>query len=77
MQRARVRNRSRSSSRHKDLRTFVGRIVEDELWTWLDDVGRVEIVTPVEEEEVFVACTLDALEELLRNDLVRVDVRQR
>ena len=39
--------------------------------------GVVEVVAPVEEEEVAVAGALDALEELLGDDLVRVDVGQR
>ena len=42
-----------------------------------DVVGVVEVVAPVEEEEVAVAGALDALEELLGDDLVRVDVGQR
>ncbi len=52
-------------------------LVEDEVFALLDVVGRGEVVAPVEEEELAVACALDALEELLGDDLVRVDVGER
>ena len=60
----------------QDLRALVGRVVEHEILALFDVVRGVEIVTPVEEEELAVAGAFDALEELLRDDLVRVDVGQ-
>ena len=61
----------------EDLCALVLRLVEHEVRPLLDDVRRLGVVAPVEEEELAVAGALDALEELLRDDLVGVDVRQR
>ena len=61
----------------ENLRAFVLGLVEDEVRPLLDDIGRFGVVAPVEEEELAVAGALDALEELLGDDLVGVDVGQR
>src|SRR5205085_12524360 len=55
----------------EDGRATVARLVKDER-----RVGRaVRVVAPVVEEELTEARSLDALEELLRDDLIRVNVR--
>ena len=54
----------------KNLCVLVARVIEDEFGQGLA-FGRL---TPVEEKEVAVAGALDALEELLGDDLVRIDV---
>ena len=55
----------------EDGRATVARLVQDER-----RVGRaVRVVAPVVEEELTEARSLDALEELLRDDLIRVNVR--
>ena len=61
----------------EDLRAFVDGVVEDEVGVGLAGVGAFLDAAPVVEEEVAVAGALDALEELLGDDLVRVDVGQR
>ena len=61
----------------EDLRARVARVVEDEGRVGLAGVGAVLDAAPVVEEEVAVAGALDALEELLGDDLVGVDVGQR
>ena len=52
-------------------------LVEDEVGVGLAGVGAFLDAAPVVEEELAVAGALDALEELLGDDLVRVDVGQR
>ena len=61
----------------KNLRALVLRFVEHELGAFFNNVWSLGVVTPVEEEELAVPCSLNALEELLRNDLVGVDIRER
>ena len=58
----------------EDLRALVMGLVEDEGFVGLAGVGAFLDAAPVEEEEVAVAGALDALEELLGDDLVGVDV---
>jgi hypothetical protein len=61
----------------EDLGTLVLGLVEDEVGVGLAGGWALLDAAPVVEEEVAVAGALDALEKLLRDDLVRVDVRQR
>ncbi len=61
----------------EDLRAVVVVLVEDEIWMGLAGVWTLLDASPVVEEEFAVAGALDALEELLRDDLVGVDVGQR
>ncbi len=61
----------------EDLRALVMGLVEDEVRVGLAGVGAFLDAAPVVEEEVAVAGALDALEELLGDDLVGVDVGQR
>ena len=61
----------------EDLRALVVVLVEDELGVGLAGVGALLDAAPVVEEELAVAGALDALEELLGDDLVGVDVGQR
>ena len=58
----------------EDLRALVMVLVEDEVGVGLARVGAFLDAAPVVEEEVAVAGALDALEELLGDDLVGVDV---
>src|SRR6185437_296880 len=62
---------------NEDLCTFIFGLIEDEVLPLLNMVRSLDVVAPVEEEELAVAGAFDALEKLLRNDLVRVDIRQR
>src|ERR1039458_7464126 len=55
---------------YEDLSTLVARIIQDKRWVRIARTG----TTPVEEEEIAVAGALDALKELLGNDLVGIDV---
>ena len=61
----------------EDLRAGVGGVVEDERRVGLAGIGTVLEAASVVEEEVLVAGALDALEELLGDDLVGVDVGHR
>src|SRR5579871_1149724 len=61
----------------EDLGTLVLGLVEDKVRVGLASGGAVLDAAPVVEEEVAVASALDALEKLLGDDLVGVDVRQR
>jgi len=58
----------------EDLRSLMMVLVEDEGLVGLARVGSVLDAAPVVEEEVAVAGALDALEELLGDDLIRIDV---
>jgi hypothetical protein len=58
-------------TRDQNLRTLVARIVEHELRY---RIARRRL-PPVEEKKIAVSGALDALQKLLGNDLVRVDVR--
>ncbi len=58
----------------EDLRALVMVLVEDEVGVGLAGVGAFVDAAPVVEEKVAVAGALDALEELLGDDLVGVDV---
>ncbi len=61
----------------EDLRAVMVMLVEDELRVGLAGVGAFLDAAPVVEEKLAVAGALDALEELLGDDLVGVDVGQR
>ena len=50
---------------------MIARLVQDELGIGIA-VGKV---SPVEEEKLPKTCAFNSLEELLRNDLIRIDVR--
>ena len=55
----------------ENLRAFVARIIEHEFGIRI--AGRTSCA-PVEEEKIAVAGALNALQKLLGNDLVRIDV---
>ena len=61
----------------EDFGALVLGLVEDEGGVGLAGVGAFLDAAPVVEEEVFVAGALDAFQELLGDDLVRVDVGER
>src|SRR5260221_12025675 len=61
----------------EDLCAPVLRLVENEVRIGLACVGSFLNAPPVEEEKVAIAGALDALEKLLRDDLVRIDIGQR
>jgi hypothetical protein len=61
----------------EDLGALVLRPVENEVGIGLACVGPFLNAAPVEEEKVAIAGALDALEKLLRDYLVRIDIGQR
>ena len=61
-------------ARDEDLRASVLRLVEREVGVGRAGVGAFLEPPPIEEEELAIARSLDALEELLGDDLVGVDI---
>src|ERR1700678_3437623 len=59
---------------HQDLRAAIPRLVENELRIGSAGVRSLLNAPPIEEEEFTVAGALDPLEELLGNDLIRIDI---